>query len=397
MGVTEMKILSIALSFMFIQQSFVTIGKVLPAVIAPPILLELKIDPSWLGVYVGIIAAVSLAVQAGCGSVIVRYGALRISQVTLLVTSVGLVLAMPGLIVLMVLSAIAIGISASSTPASSHLLGKYAPAKYAPLIFSIKQTAVPVGLLIAGLAGPILTDFYGWRSALMSVAGGCVLFAIVLELMRNKFDDDRDSTRKFQLSDFKGTIGLVLRQSELRSLALGCFAFVGLQTTFIAYFVIYLTELGFSLIEAGTVFSLATAVAIPGRIFWGWISSSFVNPRVMLGLLAISMFVTVSFTGMFSAHWASWLIVFVSASVSATVFSWHGVTLAEAARLAPSSMRGAVTGGVLSFGQFGGLVLPLIYSLCLSITGSYQLGFFVCGVPALAVGVLLLQSTLKFK
>jgi sugar phosphate permease len=392
-----MKILSIALGLMFIQQSFVTIGKVLPAVIAPPILLELKIDPSWLGVYVGIIAAVSLAVQAGCGSVIVRYGALRISQVTLLVTGLGLVLAMSGLIFLMVLSAIAIGISASSTPASSHLLGKYAPAKYAPLIFSIKQTAVPVGLLTAGLAGPILTDFYGWRIALMSVVGVCVLFAIVLEFMRDEFDDDRDSTRKFQLSDFKGTIGLVLRQRELRSLALGCFAFVGLQTTFIAYFVIYLTELGFSLIEAGTVFSLATAVAIPGRIFWGWISSSFINPRVMLGLLAIFMFITVSLTSMFNANWASWFIVVVSAGVSATVFSWHGVTLAEAARLAPSSMRGAVTGGVLSFGQFGGLVLPLIYSLCLSITGSYQLGFFVCGVPALAVGVLLLQSSLKYR
>ena len=392
-----MKILSIALGFMFIQQSFVTIGKVLPAVIAPPILLELKIDPSWLGVYVGIIAAVSLAVQAGCGSVIVKYGALRISQVTLLVTGLGLVLAMPGLIVLMVLSAIAIGISASSTPASSHLLGKYAPAKYAPLIFSIKQTAVPVGLLTAGLVGPILTDLYGWRSALMSVVGVCVLFAIVLELMRDEFDNDRDSTRKFQLSDFKGTIGLVLRQGELRNLALGCFAFVGLQTTFIAYFVIYLTELGFSLIEAGTVFSLATAVAIPGRILWGWISSSFINPRVMLGFLAIFMFITVSLTGMFSANWASWIIVVVSISVSATVFSWHGVTLAEAARLAPSSMRGAVTGGVLSFGQFGGLILPLIYSLCLSITGSYQLGFFVCAVPALAVGVLLLQSTLKYK
>ena len=392
-----MKILSIALGFMFIQQSFVTIGKVLPAVIAPPILLELKIDPSWLGVYVGIIAAVSLAVQAGCGSVIVKYGALRISQVTLLVTGLGLVLAMPGLIVLMVLSAIAIGISASSTPASSHLLGKYAPAKYAPLIFSIKQTAVPVGLLTAGLVGPILTDLYGWRSALMSVVGVCVLFAIVLELMRDEFDNDRDSTRKFQLSDFKGTIGLVLRQGELRGLALGCFAFVGLQTTFIAYFVIYLTELGFSLIEAGTVFSLATAVAIPGRILWGWISSSFINPRVMLGFLAIFMFITVSLTGMFSANWASWVIVGVSISVSETVFSWHGVTLAEAARLAPSSMRGAVTGGVLSFGQFGGLILPLIYSLCLSITGSYQLGFFVCAVPALAVGVLLLQSTLKYK
>ena len=158
------------------------------------------------------------------------------------------------------------------------------------------------------------------RSALMSVVGVCVLFAIVLELMRDEFDNDRDSTRKFQLSDFKGTIGLVLRQGELRSLALGCFAFVGLQTTFITYFVIYLTELGFSLIEAGTVFSLATAVAIPGRILWGWISSSFINPRVMLGFLAIFMFITVSLTGMFSANWASWVIVVVSTSVSATVF-----------------------------------------------------------------------------
>ena len=87
---------------------------------------------------------------------------------------------------------------------------------------------MPVGLLTAGLAGPILTGFYGWRSALMSVVVGCVLFAIVLELMRNEFNNDRDSTKKFQLSDFKGTIGLVLRQGELRSLALGCFAFVGL-------------------------------------------------------------------------------------------------------------------------------------------------------------------------
>ena len=68
------------------------------------------------------------------------------------------------------------------------------------------------------------------------------------------------------------------------------------------------------------------------------------------------------------------------------------VTLAEASRLAPSSMRGTVTGGVLSFGQFGGLVLPLLYSLILSLTGSYQLGFLFCSMPALIVGVVLLMN-----
>ena len=67
---------------------------------------------------------------------------------------------------------------------------------------------MPVGLLTAGLAGPILTDLYGWRSALMSVVGVCVLFAIVLELMRDEFDNDRDS-HEVSAVRLQGTIGLV--------------------------------------------------------------------------------------------------------------------------------------------------------------------------------------------
>jgi hypothetical protein len=124
-----MKWLFLALGSMFVQQTFVTLGKVLPSVLAPAIISELHIEASWLGVYVGMIAAVSLLVQAGCGSIIVRYGALRVSQISLLLTGVGLILAAPGIIALMVLSAIAIGASASSTPASSHLLSRYAPGK----------------------------------------------------------------------------------------------------------------------------------------------------------------------------------------------------------------------------------------------------------------------------
>ena len=81
-----MKWLFLALGSMFVQQTFVTLGKVLPSVLAPAIISELHIEASWLGVYVGMIAAVSLLVQAGCGSIIVRYGALRVSQISLLLT-----------------------------------------------------------------------------------------------------------------------------------------------------------------------------------------------------------------------------------------------------------------------------------------------------------------------
>jgi MFS family permease len=384
-----MKWLFVALCAMFFQQSFVTIGKVLPAILAPAIFDDLLINPSWLGVYVAIIAFVALTVQVGCGSFIIRYGSLRISQISLLSTGIGLALATPGFTSLMILSAVAIGASASSTPASSHLLGRYSPAQYAPLVFSIKQTAVPLGLLSAGLLGPFLTEAYDWKVALLAVAGACLVFTLTLETLRAKFDKDRDKSKKIHLSDFRGTVTLVLSKKPLRSLAFGCFAFVGLQTTFVAFFVIYLTDIDYSLIEAGAVFSIATAVAIPGRIFWGWLSSWLVQPRAMLGILALLMFVAAGLTSCFDASWSTWQVLLVAVLVSASVFSWHGVTLAEAARLAPSSMRGTVTGGVLSFGQFGGLVLPLFYSLILSLTGSYQLGFLACSLPALIVGVVL--------
>ena len=234
-----------------------------------------------------------------------------------------------------------------------------------------------------------MNEVYDWKVALLAVAGACVVFTLTLETLRAKFDDDRDESKKIHLSDLKGTVALVLSQKPLRSLAFGCFAFVGLQTTFVAFFVFYLTDIGYDLIEAGSIFSIATAVAIPGRIFWGWLSSWFVQPRAMLSILALFMFVAVGLTSRFDASWSYWQVLLVALLVSASVFSWHGVTLAEAARLAPSSMRGTVTGGVLSFGQFGGLVLPLLYSLILSLTGSYQLGFLACSLPALIVGVVL--------
>ena len=390
-----MKWLLLALVSMFIQQSFVTLGKVLPAVLAPVIFFELPIDPSWLGVYVGMIAGSSLIVQAGCGSVIARHGPLRVSQSALLLTGFGLALASIGILPLLALSAISIGFAGSSTPASSHLLGRYSHSKQAPLIFSIKQTAVPVGLLLAGALGPTLTELFGWRFALLIIGMCCVIFALIIEPLRYEFDKDKDEARRFQLSDFKSTITLVCSKSDVRHLALGCFAFVGLQTTFVAYFVLYLTKIGYSLVEAGGIFSVSISAAIIGRIFWGWLSSSYVEPQKMLGFLAIAMFLTTGLACLFNETWNPSHIILVASGISASVFSWHGVLLAEVARLSPASMQGTMTGGVLSFGQLGGLALPFLYSAVLGISGSYQIGFLLCSLPALFVGGMLLNTSLR--
>jgi MFS family permease len=385
--------LFVALGAMFLQQTFVALGRALPAVIAPAILTDLRIDAVWVGVYFGLTAAASLVAQLGCGSFIVRHGALRMSQISLFMLAVGTTLAAVGTPVALILSAIICGAgSAVSTPASSHLLGRVSSPRYLPLVFSIKQTAVPAGLLLAGLLGPPLTEWKDWRFTMLLSAGACVVFALMLQPLRRSFDDDRVPTRTFRLSDFKSTLTSVAGTPGLRALSFACLAFNGVQATFTAYFVVYLTTIGYTPVAAGFLFSVAVAVAVPGRIVWGWLGSSYVTPRVVMAGLAFGMAGSAALLAVSNAGWPTLLVGLIACVLSATALSWHGVLLAETARAAPEGMRGGITGGVLSFGQFGALSLPLAYSALLDLTGSYGFGFIVCGIPALLVGVQLLRQ-----
>jgi hypothetical protein len=81
---------------MFLQQTFASVGKVLPAVVAPLVIAEFDADPAWVGVYYGVAAAAALFAQMGCGSFIVRYGALRMSQVALVLLGGGIAVAAEG-------------------------------------------------------------------------------------------------------------------------------------------------------------------------------------------------------------------------------------------------------------------------------------------------------------
>ena len=384
--------LLLALGAMFFQQTFVALGRALPAVIAPAIIEDLRLDPAWIGVYFGLMALASLVTQLGCGSFIVRHGAFRVSQIALVMLSIGTALTALGTPLPLVLSAIiGGGGGAVSTPASSHLLSRVTSPRYLPLVFSIKQTAVPAGLLLAGVLGPPLTEWMGWRATMLTSAAACAVLVLVLQPLRRIFDTDRVPTRTFRFSDFKSTLSLVLATRRLRALSFACLAFNGLQSVMTAYFVIYLTTIGYTPVAAGFLFSVAVAVAVPGRILWGWIGSSFVSPRVMMAGLALGMAGSAVLLALCSAGWPTLLVGLVACALSATALSWHGILLAETARAAPEDMRGAVTGGVLSFGQVGGLTLPLIYSGFLDQTGSYGIGFIVCSVPALLVGVQLLR------
>ncbi|MBI3513885.1 MAG: MFS transporter [Proteobacteria bacterium] len=388
-----MSLVLTALAAMFVQQTFASVGKVLPSVLAPLVLAELAADPGWVGVYYGLTAVAALFGQMGCGSFIIRYGALRMSQVALVLLGGGMAIAVEGWLLGFAASAIISGGgAAASTPTSSQLLGRVSPPRLAPLVFSIKQTAVPAGLLICGFLGPALADALGWRGAMLATAAACVVGAVMLQPLRARFDDDRVPSQRFRLSDFRTTIAAVLVARELRALSFACFAFTGIQSVFTAYFVTYLVALGYDLAAAGVLFSIVVAVAMPCRVLWGWLGSFHVAPRRVMAGLALGMAGSVAVIGLSSAAWPVAALALVSVVQSATALSWHGILLSETARLAPAGKIGAVTGGVLSFGQVGAFVGPCVFALLLSLTGGYGTGWVVCAIPALWIGIGLVRA-----
>jgi nitrate/nitrite transporter NarK len=311
------------------------------------------------------------------------------TQVGMLFLGGGLAISALGSMLAFIPGGFAAGLGqAVSTPSSSHILGRFAPPRLAPLIFSLKQTGVPAGLMLAGIVAPALVEAAGWQATLFCIAAICAAGAFALQPLRGRFDTDRNPAQPLSPAAMRNGVLSVLREPALLVLCFTMFSFVGLQALFTGFFVLYLVEgLAYGLAEAGLAFSIAVAVAVPARIGWGWAASRLVQPKVLLATLGIGMAAAATLTAALDAQWPLWAVVVASMTFSATAVSWHGVLLAEVARLSPRGRIGSTTGVVLAFGDAGAFVLPLIFSAALALSGSYRLGFLIGALPALAVGL----------
>ena len=121
-------LLLIGLIAMLVQQAFATVAKTTLPVLGPLAAKDLELDAALIGIFVSITAAFGLYATLSCGNFIRRYGALRISQLTLVVVGLGLAVMSVGYVATMVLSAALIGLGATvATPASSHILARHSP------------------------------------------------------------------------------------------------------------------------------------------------------------------------------------------------------------------------------------------------------------------------------
>lgn len=382
----------VAVVAMLIQQALSYMSTLVLPVAAPEVSKALGLDISLVGIYTAIMYVASTLSAGASGAFIQRYGALRVSQAALVLMGLGLVFSWPGWLLAFVVSSFVIGAgSAVSTPASSEILGRYCPPRQAPLIFSIKQTGVPVGGMLAGLLVPPFIVLFGWQGAFVACGAMCLAFVFALQPLRAEFDRHRNPAHRISSRAVAHTVQAVLSHPRLRELALGSVSWVGLQAIYGAFFVALLADgLGYALGAAGAVFAVGQGAAIGARILWGWVASRFGNARRVLGWLGVVMAAASVATALFGPGWPVAAVGAVAVIYAGTAISWHGVLLAETARLSPADRIGAMTGGVLLFTSVGIMVYPLLFGLVLKVTGSYAPGFALAALPALYSGVRML-------
>jgi len=364
-------------------QVFVSFAGLAGPVLAPLAAADFGVDPIYVGLYVATIYGVAAVSSLASGGFIARFGPFRVSQTCLVLAAAALVVGATGHPAALIVTAVLLGIAyGPATPASSTLLAQGTPAKWMNLVFSVKQTGVPLGNMLAGAILPGAALALGWRAAALLTAGACLLLALVVQPMRAGMDLFKDHKRPFiGRGMLSGPLRLVFASPVLRRMAIVSFAYSGMQISLSAFLVTYLNhDLGMPVVLAGIVLSAAQIAGVGGRILWGVVADRLLKPDYVLGGLGLAMTLAAIATGLFTPEWPLAAIFAVAIVFGGTAVAWNGVYLAQIARLSPPGRAGEVTGGTAFLTFSGVMVAPTVFSAIVSYTGSYTYGFATIAV-----------------
>ncbi len=372
---------------------------IVPSVLAPVAAPSLGVSPQSIGLLVAACYLCAMVAGLLAGPLIARLGARRTCQLILAANGIGLALGDFAVLAVLPLTAIAIGGAYGIVnPVSSLMLAHAAPPRMMSLIFSIKQTGVPVGGAIAGALAPSLAAAIGWAHTLLVLGMVCACGALLLAPLPVAEPVPRSGERlniRASLASLGAPVRLALSTAKLRELSAVSLIYAQGQLVLITYLVTYLNlGLGFSLVSAGLIYSFAQGAGIVGRILWGAMADRFVSPQRMLGTLGLISALGGLCAALFSAAWPLAGILAVCALFGASAIGWNGVYLAEVARRAPPGKIGMATGGTQFFTFMGALSGPPLFALFVWM-GGYALAFALFAVPPFIVGTVLLVRSAR--
>jgi MFS family permease len=384
--------LTVVLVTTAVQMVLAMSNLVLPT-IAPAVAQDLGVDPAWVGYQVSLVfGAAALSTGFG-GTAVLRWGAGRISQVSVSLCLLGVTLFVLPHLAFIALGSVAIGISMGlANPAGAHLLVRYTAPERRNLVFSVKQTGVPVGGVLVALTAPALALAAGWRWSLAMLGVAALLLMAAMQPHRAAWDGDRNPAGSMRQTALGG-VPLVWRQHSLRWISLAALLYSAIQRCLLTFTVIYLVaERGYGLIEAGIMLSVTQVAGSVSRIGWGWLADRTGSSLAVLTVICVVMIGSSAALTALDASWPGPLVYLLFALLGTSALGWNGVYHAECARLSPPGMVSLVAGGTAFFVYAGVLFGPSAFAAAHQVIGAYSATFGLLVAAAVIAQVLLMLA-----
>lgn len=327
------------------------------------------------------------------GNLSLRWGATRVNQAGLTLLAAGIaLLSMPSLVTA-VPAALSVGIGYGAlTPSASHILIRFTPAHRRNIVFSLKQSGVPLGGVLTATIMPAIAVTAGWQWALWLDATAALAMALLMERWRKRWDGDRVPSTPLAASPL-GSMAIIWRQHRLRLMALGGAGIVVSQICMQNYTVaMFYEEFSLPLVQAGLVLTVAQIGGVCGRLFWGWYADRIRDALLVLILLTGTLIVTTLGMSMLTADWPRTLVYLLFLVLGMTASGWNGVFLGEVARVAPPGQVSPATGGALFFVNVGSTAAPMLFAVAFTTLGSYSESFGLLVLPSIAALACMYQA-----
>jgi sugar phosphate permease len=306
-------------------------------VLAPALQRQYDLDLTEVGIAIAAASVGSVVTLLGWGLLADRIGERAVLAAGLFGCGAGLVVAAlaPSFAVLLVALAFAGASGASVNAASGRAVMTWFERHQRGFALGIRQTALPMGGLVAALVLPPVEAAGGVRAGLFALAGGCFAAAIAGAVGL------REAPKR---DDELGDIVHPMRDPRMWRLSIGSALVLVAQISILSFLILFLhQERGLSTAAAAGIFALIQALGAALRIVAGRWSDRHQTRIAPLRRLALGLTVTLATAALLlSAPLGILIPVFVVAG--ALSLSWNGLSFTAAAELAGRARSGAALG-----------------------------------------------------
>ncbi len=359
----------------------VTTAGVLPAYLVGVLWVQVRADlgvgPSLLGVLVAAFFATSAVSALSAGTLVRKLGTVRVvrlSGLTASLTMLVVALAARDTAVLVAALVVAGWGNGIGQPASNDLIARSVSAGRQGLAYGLKQAAIPLSTLLAGVAVPLVAIPLGWRTAFG--LGAVLALIVVLSVPGPRRLGSAGSSSPPSEADGP------FRRAPLYVLAAGIALGAGTGNALGSFFVTTAVAGGIAPATAGVLAAAASGAGALARVLVGWLADR-VRTRWLLVVAAQMSVGGLSYALLGTGVEA---LIAVGAVVGyCTGWAWAGLSTYAVTRMhhGMAAQATSITQGGMGLGAAAG---PLAFGGLLSVS-SYAVAWTATAALAVVAGL----------